>query len=774
EELAARWKQLPTVPEDELPELSNKPKEFRGLIEDDQLQGHTYVAFPFVENPGSFGFDYKGRLFVAEANRFWLGVPDLRGKNEMIRDDFKLVTVEDRAKIYEKFGAGFPEGWFTGVPDRIVRLEDRDGNGAADHRTLFSDHFKDPLDGIGFSLLADDGNVYFTCIPNVWKMTDEDDDGVADSHESIADGFGVRVSFIGHDLHGITRGPDGRLYFSVGDRSYSITDKHGKVHHGEGRGAIFRCEDDGTGLEIFADGLRNPQELAFDNYGNLFTFDNTGDIGDLARMVYALEGTDSGWNMSHQSAHQYANILDWGDFRPEKSMWVKERMFDTYNEEQPQWVYPPASHVARGPSGVTYLTGKTLPRHLQDKFLLTNYRGASVNCTILSVGVEPKGAGYHAVSEDVVITGSGASDVELGYDGKIYVCDYGGGWSVNTNGSIQVVESKDESLRELGKKIGLLFKEGFDHRPEEELAALLGNDDKRVRQAAQFALVKKGDSGLATLTKVARDDSQYYARLHAVWGIGQAARTHGADVIDTLLNLSEDPEDEVRANVCRVLGDIGNKEAETRLRRILEFDSSARVRSLAAIALSNCFSDADWAANAFIKAIEVNGDSDSPDIVLRHALITGLDRTASEKVLADQASSESSEVRLSAVVVLRRHESPVVTEFLKDRNSLVLREAVRAVYDTAVADTASADALANFSGAASLPESLQRRVVAANYRRGYPDHARNLLKIAANEKLEGSVRKAALIGLSLWENTVETDPVNGEYRPVVHPQEGAP
>ncbi|NRB73727.1 MAG: PQQ-dependent sugar dehydrogenase, partial [Verrucomicrobiales bacterium] len=374
-ELESRFKQLPTVPEDELPELPNQPTSFPGLIEHEGLEGHTWVTFPFVENPGSFGFDPQGRLYVAEANRFWLGVPDLRGANEMIRDDFKSESIEDRTKLYEKFASSFPEGWFTRVADRLIRLEDRDGNGAADHRTLFSDRFKEPLDGLGFSVLADDGSVYFTCIPSLWKLTDTDDDGVADEEEELARGFGVKVSFIGHDLHGITRGPDGMLYFSVGDRGYHLTSKEGKTYRGPSEGAIFRCEDDGSNFEVVCNGLRNPQELAFDNYGNLFTFDNTGDIGDLARMVYALEGTDSGWDMSHQSAHQYATNLDWGDFRPATSMWVKERMYDTHNEEQPQWVYPPASHVARGPSGVTYLTGESLPEDLRDQFLLANYRG---------------------------------------------------------------------------------------------------------------------------------------------------------------------------------------------------------------------------------------------------------------------------------------------------------------------------------------------------------------------------------------------------------------
>src|ERR1043165_4449186 len=279
-DLARNFKNLPTVKEKDLPPMKNERGEFPGSIKHPGLAGHVWVRFPFIENPGSFGFDRKGRLFVAEANRFWLGVPDLRGANEMIRGDFQAVTVEDRQKLYDRCAANFPKDWFTAVADRVIRLEDRDGNGAADHRTLFSDHFHQPLDGLGFSLLAEDDAVYFTCIPKVWKLKDTDDDGVADVHDSIAEGFGVRISFIGHDLHGIIRGPDGRLYFSIADRRLHVPPKGGRVFRGSGRGAIFRCESDGSGFELFCTGLRNPQELAFDEHGNLFTFDNTGDIGD--------------------------------------------------------------------------------------------------------------------------------------------------------------------------------------------------------------------------------------------------------------------------------------------------------------------------------------------------------------------------------------------------------------------------------------------------------------------------------------------------------------
>lgn len=766
-ELEARFKPLPTVPEDKMPPLTNAPAAFRGLIQHDGLEGHTWVAFPFVENPGSFGFDPQGRLYVAEANRFWLGVPDLRGANELIRDDFKAVTVADRLAMYQKYAASFPEGWFSRVADRLILLEDRDGNGAADHRSVFSDRFNRPEDGIGFSVLADDGSVYFTCIPSVWKLRDTDGDGVADEEKEISTGYGVRVSFIGHDLHGIVRGPDGRLYFSVGDRGYHVTTADGKVQSGPGRGAIFRCESDGSGLEVFCTGLRNPQELAFDDHGNLFTFDNTGDIGDKARLVYALEGSDSGWDMSHQSPHHYATHLDWGAFRPEQSMWVKEKMFDLHNEDQPQWVYPPGSHVSQGPSGVTWLTGDSLPEDLRGKFLLANYRGASDNCNLLLIKTEASGAGYIAVEERELIKGIGASDVELGYDGSIYICDFGGGWSVNENGSIQVAGSKDPTLREAGAKVAALFKDGFEKHSPADLAALLSHADRRLRQAAQFALVDRGKEGLAVLKKTAGAEGSLIPRLHAIWGLGQAGRRE-VDLAADLIPLLKDTDAEVRANAARVLGDLRLETAKPALLEALAADESLRVRSLTAIALGRVAESGDAEVTTALFAAALTNGQEKPDIVVRHAILTSLALVASEADAIAKVSSPSREERLLAVLVLRRRESPELAKFLQDKDPLVLREVIRAIHDTAALDSPAGDALAAFAeNLSELPEAVQRRLVAANYRKGTPAHALAMLQLAGNEAITKPVRKSALNGLKQWEAAIETDPVHGHYRPQV-------
>ncbi len=762
EELNQRAKDLPTVPEAELPPLGNEREAFQGTVHHPGLVAHTWVRFPFVENPGSLGIDKHGRVFVAESHRFWHGVPDLRGANELIRGDFQSVTVEDRQRLYEAHYGRFPADFFTRVADRIIRLEDRDGNGAADHRTLFSDHFDQPLDGLGFSILPEEDAVYFTCIPHLWKLTDADDDGVADSHESLVDGFGARVSFIGHDLHGITRGPDGMLYFSVGDRGYHVTTPEGETFSGPGRGAIFRCHSDGSGFEVFCTGLRNPQELAFDDLGNLFTFDNTGDIGDEARMVYALEGSDSGWNMAHQSAHHYREALDWGAFHPEVSVWVAEQMFETYTEDQPQWVYPPASHVANGPSGVTFLTGEALPADLRGKFLLANYRGAPTNCTVLTVGIEPVGAGYHAVSEDVLVEGVGVSDVELGFDGNLYLCDFGGGWEVNSQGAIHVLAPSDGALRAAGQASAQEFAGGLGEEPVDALVALLHTPDRRMRQLAQFELASRGEPGRAALVALAGDrEAALVPRLHAIWGLGQL----GAG--GKLLPLAEDPAPEIRANAARTIGLLREPGARDQLVTLLG-DPSPRVRSLAAIALGRVAEKGDTAAISALYGMAEDTGKAKLDPVLRHSCLAALDQVGTIGSAVARATAGALEVRMTALLYLRRQASEALAVFLDDPDPRIRREAVRAIYDTPAIDGPAGAALAERTGpAAEVPPPVQRRLVAANYRRGGAGSARRLVAIAGDSTFAPSVRAAALHGLQLWEQRIDTDPVSGDYRPLV-------
>ncbi len=151
-----------------------------------------------------------------------------------------------------------------------------------------------PLDGAGAT------EIWFTCIPDVWRLFDRDGDGVAEDRSSQSKGYGLRVARLGRDLHGLIIGPDGRMYFSIGDRGFNVTTAEGNHLVRYGTGAVFRAELDGSNLEVFCDGLRNPQELAFDERGNLFTLDNNSDGGDQARWTWLLKGSDTGWRQAYQ------------------------------------------------------------------------------------------------------------------------------------------------------------------------------------------------------------------------------------------------------------------------------------------------------------------------------------------------------------------------------------------------------------------------------------------------------------------------------------------
>ena len=176
-------------------------------------------------------------------------------------------------------------------------VEDTDHDGVADKSSIYADGFNSELDGIASGVLARHGKVWFTNIPSLWLL--EGETGNVKKTELLR-GFGVRYNFTGHDFHGLALGHDGKIYFSIGDRGMHVKNKEGKVIAYPDEGAVFRSNPDGTELELVHRGLRNPQELVFDEHGNLFTGDNDSDQADMERLVYLVEGGDSGWRVGYQ------------------------------------------------------------------------------------------------------------------------------------------------------------------------------------------------------------------------------------------------------------------------------------------------------------------------------------------------------------------------------------------------------------------------------------------------------------------------------------------
>jgi quinoprotein glucose dehydrogenase len=341
-----------------------------------------FAAEPLVANIVSFCIDNQGRFYVAETFRLHHGVSDNRG-NRWLDDDLASRTVADRLALYKKYlGKNFAS--YAKEQDRVRMVQDTTGSGKADKSTIFADGFKNALDGIGAGVVARHGKVWYTCIPDLWLLADTKGTGHADFKKSLQTGYGVHISFIGHDLHGLKFGPDGKLYFSVGDRGLHV-ETGGKVVDVPDTGAVLRCDPDGTNLEVVATGLRNPQELVFDKYGNLFTGDNNADGGDAARWVQIVEGGDSGWRIGYQ----YMRGL---------GPWNREQMWSLGGDLQPAFVVPPLAHIANGPAGNTYYPGTgQLSDKYQDHFFLVDFRGSSGGSGIHAFGLKPKGASFEMI-----------------------------------------------------------------------------------------------------------------------------------------------------------------------------------------------------------------------------------------------------------------------------------------------------------------------------------------------------------------------------------------
>src|SRR5215510_15816082 len=166
------------------------------------LKVDLWAAEPMLANPVAFCFDEKGRAYVCETFRLAAGVDDIRGIMDWFDEELAARTVEDRlAEMKRHLGDRFAK--YSDHSERIRLLEDTTGEGKADHATVFADHFNTPLDGIAAGVLARKGNVWYANIPNLWLLRDTNGDGIADVRQSLHYGFGVRVGFLGHDLHGL-------------------------------------------------------------------------------------------------------------------------------------------------------------------------------------------------------------------------------------------------------------------------------------------------------------------------------------------------------------------------------------------------------------------------------------------------------------------------------------------------------------------------------------------------------------------------------------------
>ena len=685
------------------------------VLADKNLKVEVWAAEPLLANPVAFTFDEKGRCYVAETFRHTQGVPDVRGK-PYTDDDIACRTVADRLAMYKKYRvAPHPEN-----SERVRLVWDSNGDGKADKDSIFADGFNRPEDGIGAGVLARKGSVYYTCIPDLYLLKDPKGENKATEKTSLATGFGVRCQYIGHDLHGLIMGPDGKLYFSIGDRGLNVTTKDGKKLFNPDSGAVLRCDPDGRNMEIVHKGLRNPQELAFDDHGNLFTWDNNSDSGDRARWVYVVEGGDSGWRCGFQHGTSYHTPeVPQGNRGPLNT----EKLWFPHFDGQAAYIVPPLLNFGNGPAGITHYPGIGLNDKYKDHFFCSDFTGGpGGNSAIWTLSVKPKGAAFEVNGEPQKFARNMLpTDCDFGPDGAFYWSDWTTGWDKPGKGRILRVTDPEAMKNPAVAQAKKLLAEGFVKLSLERLQGLLAFPHQQVRQEAQFEIASRQQVAQKAFADVLMNSKDRLARLHAVWGLGMLAKN--LDAQELLVGAMKDKDSEVKRAAIEQIGRLvrhskgvelgpNAKDVQQELLKLMS-DPDDRVKAAAGVAYGKIgmtgFSQAFY--GPLFDLLKTNNDKDP---YLRHAAVMGLVHAARNpadpwdvwKLARDQMKDKYDipAVRMGVLLALRKLGSDKVAEFLIDAEPRVVAEAARAIYDDRLMN--DFPALAKLADSSSLPDAV--------------------------------------------------------------------
>jgi putative membrane-bound dehydrogenase-like protein len=355
----------------------------------DGLEVQLFASEPMITNPTNIDVDSKGRVWVCEGFNYR---NSLNPKN----------PVDEKG-------------------DRIVVLEDTDGDGKADKSKVFYQG-TDVNAALGIAVLGN--KVYISSSPHIFIFTDENGDDVADKKEILFSGLkGVDHD---HGTHSMTFGPDGKLYFTLGNEGKVIKDKEGNIlKDKEGTaiettgqpfrdGLALRCNLDGSQLEVIGHNFRNNYESAPDAFGTVWQSDNDDDGNRGVRINYVMEGGNFGYKDEMTGAF-------WSTSRTNMEEEIPRRH---WHLNDPGVVPNLLQTGAGSPTGLLVYEGDLLPKEYQNQVIHCD-AGQNV---VRAYPVTEKGAGYEATILPILKSKSDQwfrpSDVSVAPDGSLIIADW--------------------------------------------------------------------------------------------------------------------------------------------------------------------------------------------------------------------------------------------------------------------------------------------------------------------------------------------------------------
>ena len=723
-------------------------------------------------DPVSMDIDDQGAVFLTRTNRQKNSEFDIRGHRDWMTESIGLQTVEDRRAFLRKTFA--PEKstqneWLKDLngdgshdwkdlaveKEEIWKLEDKDGNGFADISSRVFNGFNEEITDVSGGILVRKKDAFIAVGPDLWRLENTNKKGLWTNPVSISHGYGVHIGFGGHGMSGVVEGPDGKIYWQIGDIGANITAVDGKQYKYPNSGVIVRSNPDGSNFEVYASGLRNTHEFVFDTYGNLISSDNDGDHpGESERLVHVVEGSDAGW----RSNWQYGKYTD-----PTNNLykvWMDEKLFTPRWDGQAAYIIPPIRNFHNGPTGMVFNPGTALGKQWQNHFFLVEFVGNATNSHIWSFDLKPKGASFDFKSEVDVVSGILPTGIRFGPEGALYAADWVFGWDTKNYGRVWKldVDDKNRDLTEERAQTKTYIQQDYALQTLDQLSNLLAYGDQRVRLKAQFELVNRAAAD--RLLNAINQKSNQLARVHGVWGMGQLIEKNRS-LGENLIPLLKDEDVELRAQAAKVLGDAFYVPAEDALIALLGTEAP-RSQFFAAQALGRIKSTKS--IPGLISLLERNQDVDQ---YIRHAAVLALARIGKEEAIVAMQNSANKSLRLASVLILRRMASPKVARSLLDSDEFIATEAARAIND----DESIVDALPALAASLANPawkgEPLLRRAINACLRVGTAKEIDLLIQFAERSDISDAIRAEAIATLGSWANPSVMDRVDGRHRGVL-------
>jgi putative membrane-bound dehydrogenase-like protein len=528
----------------------------------------------------------------------------------------------------------------------ILRLQDVDGDGTYDTRTVFADRLSLPMGVLWYR-----GSVYTASPPDFLRLEDTNGDGVADMREVLLSGWNILNTA---SLHGPFLGPDGLMYLTHGRHGYRIKTKEGDILEGLAA-RIWRCRPDGTGLErICGGGFDNPVELIFTGAGETIatmTYITDPRQGKRDALIHFVEG--GVYPKPHECISEFTRSGD---------------------------LLPPISIFARvAPSGLEKYRSGLFGEDYKDNLFSAQFNPHRVQRHVLT----RKGASFSSADSDFLTSSDPdfhPTDVLEDADGSLLVCDTGA-WYVDAcplsrvakpelRGAIYRIRRNGAPPMEDAWGLSLPWEKASTGT----LIARLSDARPRVRDRAFDTLARQGASVLKPLIRHLGTDATEESRRSALWIVGQSDTEATRRALRAALR---DSSPEIQIAAARMLG-LRKDEAAVPALSELVLHGTSPVRRQAATALGQIAApeavDALRSAaalendifldHAIIHAlIQINADEkllealDDPHPAVRRASMIALDqrKTLTESQLTMGLADEAPRVRQAALWIAARH-----------------------------------------------------------------------------------------------------------------------